>query len=560
MLDASALSHPEGIVQCEGPSLSRWGIRAFCLGSLLAVELIVAALCFTYWYEPRFNSSPPQLPLLVHFHDGIFAGIIAATMAITIFGWKALRAELEMAAADGSLAESGWRIWLAIHLLAVACLAKWTALGFSQGGGFESAHAFGWFAGWSAIALLALFSWGAAVLPLRLWHLWVVRSPVVFLIGPVIGFSARGLVRYIPPLSSKIVLGPVLWTVASLLRVFGQNLEVDTKQSILATRTFSVQVGTGCAGIEGITLIVLFLVLYFLFYRRELRFPQVFLLLPLGIAATWLLNVFRLAVLIELGTWKANVAAEAFHSLAGWLCFNILACVIVVASQRMKFFTRTALEPEASVFSSPAAVYIVPLLSIVAVAMISSGFSHGFDQFYPLRVVVAAAVLWFYRARLRKFSWSPSWGAIVLGVLTFAVWIYLQPTASQLSENAFSAGLKALSAPTAILWLAFRITGAVVTVPIAEELAFRGYLTRKLISSNFEDLPDGQFTWLSFGVSSLLFGIVHGQWLAATVAGMMFALALYRRGQLSDAIAAHATTNGLMSVFVLSTHRWSLWT
>jgi exosortase E/protease (VPEID-CTERM system) len=559
-LNPSALSYPEGSVEREIPSFSRWIARAFCLGTLLALELIVSALCFTYWYEPRFNSSPtPQLPVLVHFHDGIFAGIIAAAMAITILGWKTLRVELERASVDGSLTDSRWHLWFLAHLLAIACLTEWTSIGFANGG-FESAHAVGWFAGWLAIALFALFSWGASVLPLQLWIRWIVRSPGVFLIAPIVGFAARGLVRFVGALSSSTILGPALWAVAHLLRLFGQNVQVDAKQSILATPTFSVQVGTGCAGIEGITLIVLFLALYFWFYRRELRFPHVFLLLPIGIGATWLLNVSRIAVLLQLGTWKANVAAEAFHSLAGWVCFNILACLIVVASQRIKLFTKTALAPQTSVFSSSAAVYIVPLLAIVAVAMLTSGFSHGFDKLYPVRVVVAAGALWLYRARLREFSWNVSWGAIVLGTLTFVLWICLQPGSSQLSENAFAAGLKALSAPAAALWLAFRVAGAVITVPIAEELAFRGYLTRKLISSNFEELPEGKFTWLSFGISSILFGMVHGQWLAGTVAGMLFAIALYRRGQLSDAITAHATTNGLLSVFVLSTHQWSLWT
>jgi len=44
-----------------------------------------------------------------------------------------------------------------------------------------------------------------------------------------------------------------------------------------------------------------------------------------------------------------------------------------------------------------------------------------------------------------------------------------------------------------------------------------------LISPNFDDLSPVRFTWLSFVVSSLLFGALHGRWLAGTVAGMCYA-------------------------------------
>src|SRR2546425_434021 len=61
-------------------------------------------------------------------------------------------------------------------------------------------------------------------------------------------------------------------------------------------------------------------------------------------------------------------------------------------------------------------------------------------------------------------------------------------------------------------------------------VAFRGYLIRKLVSPAFETVRPGHFTWLSFVASSLLFGALHGRWLAGTLAGMAYAAALYRRG------------------------------
>jgi CAAX prenyl protease-like protein len=104
-----------------------------------------------------------------------------------------------------------------------------------------------------------------------------------------------------------------------------------------------------------------------------------------------------------------------------------------------------------------------------------------------------------------------------------------------------------------------RVFGSVVMVPLAEELAFRGYLVRRLIAADFESVPADRFTWPSFLISSLLFGAMHQRWVAGTIAGMLYALALRHRGRLGDAVLAHATTNALIAALVLTNGAWSLW-
>ena len=121
---------------------------------------------------------------------------------------------------------------------------------------------------------------------------------------------------------------------------------------------------------------------------------------------------------------------------------------------------------------------------------------------------------------------------------------------------------KALSSAPAVLavaWLAFRVVGSAVTVPIAEELAFRGFLIRRLISPDFEAVSLRKFTLLSFLVSSVLFGALHGRWLAGVAAGMLYATAVYRRGRIADAVVAHAVTNALIAAAVLVGGQWTLW-
>ena len=98
-----------------------------------------------------------------------------------------------------------------------------------------------------------------------------------------------------------------------------------------------------------------------------------------------------------------------------------------------------------------------------------------------------------------------------------------------------------------------------MVVPIAEEWAFRGYLTRRLIAADFESVPPGRFTWVSFLLSSAAFGLLHGRWLAGMLAGLIYAGLTYRRGRVGDAALAHAVTNGLIAATVLATGDWTMW-
>jgi CAAX prenyl protease-like protein len=91
-------------------------------------------------------------------------------------------------------------------------------------------------------------------------------------------------------------------------------------------------------------------------------------------------------------------------------------------------------------------------------------------------------------------------------------------------------------------------------------LFFRGFVIRRCISADADTVPLGQFSWFSFLVASVSFGVLHGDaWLAGVVVGMLYAVALYRRRQIIDAIVAHATTNALLSGYVIATGSWSQW-
>jgi CAAX prenyl protease-like protein len=192
---------------------------------------------------------------------------------------------------------------------------------------------------------------------------------------------------------------------------------------------------------------------------------------------------------------------------------------------------------------------------MLAAAMVAAAFSSGFDALYPIGVVATAAALWAYRRRYREFAFALSPVAIGIGFAVFALWMLLTGAPAAGPAKA----LPEMSAGLAATWIAFRVIGSVVTVPIAEELAFRGYLLRKLVSADFESVSPRHFTWVSFVASSVLFGLMHQSWLAGTLAGAGFAVAMYYRGRLWDAIVAHMTANALVAVAVLGFGRWDLW-
>jgi CAAX prenyl protease-like protein len=100
----------------------------------------------------------------------------------------------------------------------------------------------------------------------------------------------------------------------------------------------------------------------------------------------------------------------------------------------------------------------------------------------------------------------------------------------------------------------------VLTVPIAEALAFRGFLIRRLISPDFDSIDLRQYTYVGVLISSLAFGLMYGErWLAGTVAGVFYAVALLWRGRIGDAVIAHATTNAALAAWVLLRGQWNLW-
>jgi len=173
-------------------------------------------------------------------------------------------------------------------------------------------------------------------------------------------------------------------------------------------------------------------------------------------------------------------------------------------------------------------------------------------------VILGLLMLVRYRDKLATLDWSCSWRGPLVGVAIFLVWslaaIILEP------QRAMPDKLAAMPTALRVSWILSRMAGSILIVPIAEELAYRGFLMRRLVKADFESVSFNSVGWPALLISAIAFGVAHGTlWLPGIIAGLAYGLILMRRGRMGEAVAAHATTNALIAAGVLAGNQWQLW-
>ncbi len=476
---------------------------------------------------------------------------------------------------------------LVLHVLLVLPLAP---LSYYLYGPHTAPLAFPLLVGlWLAFALVAVAVLFRALASWELWRRAAATLGVLWLYAALAAALAASALQW-----SEALWGPtaaftfnMVWHV---LAPFIPSLTADPSTLILHSSRFAVQVSDECSGLEGAGLLIIFCCAWLLCFRREYIFPRALILLPIGLALSFALNVVRIATLMAIGyAGHPQMAIYGFHSQAGWIAFNCVAGLIALASRNSRWLSRaarggatagdaatlriaaaiapdtgsktTTAAPEAlstGTRGNPTACYLLPLLLILAAGMLARAVSRGFETLYGLRLVAAAvAIVWAW-PRLRRLDWRCSWRGPLVGALIFFGWIGI--AALLLHPQGMNPALAAMPAPERMMWISFRVAAAVITVPIAEELAFRGYLMRRFVGADFESVRFGQVGATALLLSSLLFGIEHGSmWVPGVLAGLIYGGLLMRTNRFGEAVAAHATTNALLAVYVLLFAQWQLW-
>ena len=555
--DQLVLRNPASL---EIPNVDSGRPRPLLLWGTLGALLLAEGTLLGVRFEAPDLGSAWWAVVLSQAHVALRFGIALATAAL-LLGGEELRRWLSQALSEVSEPRPVWP-WLLAHLLAFAAFFRLTAV-VVEGNLQASATPGLWVGLWLVTGVATVACCAAVAVSGRALLTFVRRASGLLLISLAVGAVALLAGSYTS--AAWRPLGRLtLRMVATLVSFVATDGFMEPAHMLVGTRRFSVEISPQCSGYESIGMIWVFLGVYLWAFRRSLRLPRALLLLPLGAVLMGLLNVLRIAALIAVGTWLSpDIALGGFHSYAGWLLFCGGALGLVAMTRRSSFFAAVPLVSSEDVGSNSTAAYLGPLLALVTASMLGSAFSKGsggFEVLYPLRVVAVAGTLWIFRREYQGLRWTWSWTAVVAGVVVFVLWMALEGTPSAVGDRALQEGLARLPPGWLDVWLAFRVLGAVVTVPLAEELAFRGYLLRRLIAADFESVSFQRFTALSFIGSSLLFGALHSRLLAGSLAGAVYALVLYRRGEMSDAIVAHATTNALLAACVLATGAWSLWT
>ena len=346
------------------------------------------------------------------------------------------------------------------------------------------------------------------------------------------------------------------------LSPFVSDMVLQPEALRLGTHRFTVIIAKECSGLEGIALLLVFGCMWLLLFRNESRFPQALVLLPLGVVTLFLLNALRITALILIGNAGApDIAAGGFHSQAGWIAFNSVAFGSSIFARRWKWVSTRPISQAAShsaAESNLTAAFLFPFLAILAAGMVSRAASGAFEWLYPIRFLAALIALWIFRKSYSHLDWNWSILAPGAGILVFLLWIAVDRWTGATAP--MPAALGGASAAIRDGWIGLRILGAVFTVPLAEELAFRGFVLRRLVDADFDSVLFRSTTWLAVLGSSALFGLMHGQrWMLGTAAGMIYALLLRRTGRMGDAVVAHAVTNALLAAYVLTFAQWQLW-
>lgn len=346
-----------------------------------------------------------------------------------------------------------------------------------------------------------------------------------------------------------------------LLRPIVPALTVDLSRLRIKGNHFGVIISQECSGLEGVGLMLVFSVAWLWLYRRDFRFPRTFLLIPAAALTLFLLNAVRIAALLLIGDAGAErIAAGGFHSQAGWIAFNGVAFGMTIVAPRLCWFSLSLpARREPILHDNPTAAYLIPFLAILASGMLSRAASADFEWLYGLRFLAAAAALWIFRARLRTLSWKMGWLGAVTGVAVFGLWL-----AFDWWQGTPSAGMPLSLAhaapPWQLSWIMLRALAATTTVPLAEELAFRGFLMRRISSWDFESIPLRSASWAAILGSSVAFGLLHGdRWIAGILAGVAFAAVARKTNSIGEAVLAHAVTNSLLAVWVLCWGQWQYW-
>ena len=230
--------------------------------------------------------------------------------------------------------------------------------------------------------------------------------------------------------------------------------------------------------------------------------------------------------------------------------------------------------PPATDSSASVWPYVMPLIAFLALSALEGYLPKGtgdvpspvwYPSAYTGNVAIVCGLLWACRVSLRDLLPIPSIASIALSVgLGLAVtlaWVGLDGRYPELSFLGKRIGFDPVTiGPIGrFLFLAVRLFGLVVMIPIVEEIFYRAFLMRWIVDPNFTRVPIGKVTPLGIGVTTAVFAFSHPEWLPAILTGLAWCWLLWHTKSVSACVMSHATANLALGIYVLVTGEWKYW-
>jgi CAAX prenyl protease-like protein len=195
---------------------------------------------------------------------------------------------------------------------------------------------------------------------------------------------------------------------------------------------------------------------------------------------------------------------------------------------------------------------------------------HPSPTWYPIayaaKIAIVGVLMWLGRSAWRDLSPRPGWRvfmlAAALGLAVIVVWIGIErfPYPKLMGGGKRQAFDPWVLSPLARYgFLAVRIVGMVVLVPVMEELFWRSFLIRLVIDADFTKVPIGKVTPVAGGVSAALFAAAHPEWIPALLTGLAWAWLLWYTKSLMACVFSHSVANLALAAYVLATGDWRFW-
>jgi exosortase/archaeosortase family protein len=131
----------------------------------------------------------------------------------------------------------------------------------------------------------------------------------------------------------------LLKTVVAIIHLFLQNVYADPARSILSANNFLVRVGPACSGLSFLILFISFFsyVLWSFSRKAQIQKIRAAIIFFTGILLMFLLNAFRIASIMILGTVAPNLAMNLFHSAVGAIMFFLFFLLFLPVMKKWVF-------------------------------------------------------------------------------------------------------------------------------------------------------------------------------------------------------------------------------